>query len=37
MLEPTDEDVEENYQKVSEFELKSHVNKYKKMLEDTLS
>ena len=35
--EPTDEDVEENYQKVSEFELKSHVNKYKKMLEDTLS
>ena len=35
--EPTGADVEENYQRVSEFELKSHVKKYKKMLEDTLS
>ena len=35
--EPTGEDVEDNYQRVSEFELKNHVKKYKKMLEDTLS
>jgi len=35
--EPTDADVEENYQRVSEFELKRHVKKYKKMLEDTLN